>query len=328
MRAIIYDGFGDVSVIQLKDVPFPTLQPGQVRIKVHASGLNRADLSQRLGKYPPPAGESDIPGLEIAGEVIETFPGTVGFRKGDRVMALLAGGGYSEEVCVDTGLVMPLPLDMSFVEGAATVEAFITAHLNLFQLGQVQTGQDVLIHAGASGVGTAALQLLKSVAGKVFATIGSAQKGKACADLGAIPILYKSEDFPEAVLAHTGGKGVELILDPVGADYFTQNLKALAVGGTIVHIGLMGGAKTALDLGVLMHKRARLIGSTLRALPLPQKRLVVQRFWKDTGSRFWKGPGNLRPVVDRIFPADQAREAQARMESNLNVGKIVLSWGN
>lgn len=328
MRAVIYEGFGDVSVIQVKEVSPPKLLPGQVRIKVHASGLNRADISQRQGLYPPPAGESDIPGLEIAGVVLESAPETIGFRNGDRVMALLAGGGFAEEACVDAGLVMPLPLDMSFVEGAATVEAFLTAHLNLFQLGQVQAGQDVLIHAGASGVGTAALQLLKGIAGKVFATVGSPEKAKACADLGAVPILYKKADFADGVLGQTAGKGVELILDPVGADYFTQNLKALAAGGTIVHIGSLGGTRTTLDLGVLMRKRARLVGSTLRALPLPQKRLVVQRFWKEEGSRFWKGPAKLGPIIDRVYPAEQAREAQARMESNLNIGKIVLSWEN
>jgi len=324
MKAVLYRGAGDLSVIELAQAPAPALAPGQVRIAVHASGVNRADLSQRRGHYPPPPGESELPGLEVAGIVAETGPRARRFKPGDRVMALLAGGGYAEEVCVDEGLVLPLPEDLSFEQGAAVPEAFVTAHHNLMHLAGVAAGKSALVHAGASGVGTAAIQLLRAEGAAAFATAGSPEKAALCAKLGAVAIEYKTSPFAEAVLDGTQGRGVDAILDPVGASHLAEDLRCLAVGGVVVLIGTMGGKDAALDIAQLMLRRHRLIGSTLRALPLAEKTAAVARF----ASRFLDelATGRVAPVMDRVFPAARARDAQERMERNLNSGKIVLSW--
>ncbi len=324
MKAIVYNGFGDVSVVAVSEVPPPKLRPGEVRIAVEASGLNRADLSQRRGNYPPPPGESEIPGLEVSGTILECSPASMRFKIGTKVMALLAGGGYADEVCVDDGLVMPLPQSLCFEEGAAIPEAFLTAYRNIFELGDLKRGQTVLIHAGASGVGTAALQIVKNVASQSFVTVGTEAKAATCRQLGAASILYKQEDFATRILELTEGKGVDLILDPVGASYFENNLKCLKTGGTIVHIGLMGGSKVNLDLGSLMQRRATLVGSTLRALPLAQKREAVANFSRLFLKEFDRK--TLRPIIDKIYPYTDAPIAQTRMEANQNIGKIILQW--
>jgi tumor protein p53-inducible protein 3 len=324
MKAIVYRGAGDASVIALDDVAPPALRPGQIRISVRASGVNRADLGQRKGVYPPPPGESDIPGMEAAGVVAEAGPGARRFKEGDRVMALLGGGGYASEVCVDEGLVLPLPDRLSFEEGAAIPEAFVTAHLNLFDLAGVRAGTSALIHAGASGVGTSAIQLVREAGARGFATAGSAEKTALCEKLGAVAIDYKKEDFAEAVLKGTGGRGVDAILDPVGASNLDADFRALAVGGTLVLIGTMEGKDGKLDLSQLMRKRHRVIGSTLRGLPLAEKSAAVERF--RSGFFAPLSEGRIAPVMDRVFAFSEARQAQERMESNLNSGKIVLSW--
>jgi putative PIG3 family NAD(P)H quinone oxidoreductase len=324
MKAIVYRGAGDASVIQGAEVPAPELKPGQVRIAVRASGVNRADLSQRRGHYPPPPGESDIPGLEAAGEVLETGPGARIFSRGDRVMALLAGGGYAQEVCVDERLVLALPPTLSFELGAAIPEAFITAHHNLVHLGGVAAGKSALIHAGASGVGTAAIQIVRFVKAAAFATAGTPEKAALCEKLGASAIEYKKADFAGVVLERTEGRGVDAILDPVGASNLEADLRCLTTSGCVVFIGTMGGKDAQLDLGALMRRRARLIGSTLRALPLEEKAAAVARMRAQLLDAL--AGGTLAPVIDRVFPAGEARQAQERMEANLNAGKIVLSW--
>src|SRR4051794_24023447 len=268
MKAILCSGFGDGSVLSLGEAPAPVLRAGQVRILVRASGVNRADIHQRQGKYPPPPGESEILGLEAAGDVTEVGSGVTEWKLGDRVMALVAGGGYAEEVCADQGLVLPLPAPLSYAEGAAIPEAFITAHLNLFTLGGARANTSALIHAGASGVGTAGIQLLRRIAVRVFATVGSDEKARVVSQLGARAINYRSEKFDDIVRQETDGQGVDLILDPVGGSYLAVNFRSLAADGRQIQIGLMGGRETTIDLGLVLSKRLQLIGSTLRNLAL------------------------------------------------------------
>jgi putative PIG3 family NAD(P)H quinone oxidoreductase len=318
MRALIYEGT-DIKAVER---PSPALKPGQVRIRIRASGVNRADLGQRAGTYPPPPGESDIPGMEAAGTILDA--GTSRFKTGDRVMALLAAGGYADEVCVDARLVMPLPEKLSFAQGAGIPETFVTAHLNLFQIAGVKKGGRALIHAGASGVGTTAIQLLKARGVQVFATAGTADKVALCTKLGARAINYKTEKFDAAVLAGTNGLGVDAILDPVGASNIDADLRCLAAGGWLVVIGTMGGKDASVDLSALLKRRHRLAGSSLRGLPPDEKALAVSKLAQDFLGDL--ADGRVAPVMDSSFPAARAAEAQERMAKNLNAGKIVLTW--
>ena len=318
MRALVYDG----PAIKLVERPSPALKPGQLRLKIHASGVNRADLAQRQGMYPPPPGESDIPGMEASGVVMEG--GGSRFKAGDRVMALLGSGGYADEVCVDERLVLPLPETLSFAQGAGVPETFTTAHLNFFQIAGVKKGGRALVHAGASGVGTSAIQLLRARGVETFATAGTAAKAALCASLGAQAILYTENKFDEVVLSGTRGEGVDAILDPVGASNLAADLRCLATGGWLVVIGTMGGKDAALDLSALLRRRHRIAGSTLRALSLEQKALAVSNMEKDFMREL--ADGRVAPVMDSVLPASQAAEAQERMARNLNAGKIVLTW--
>lgn len=324
VSAILLPRFGEISNLEFGEIDRPKLAPNQVRIRVHASGLNRADLVQRRGHYPPPPGESEILGLEVAGEIAEVGAEARGWKIGDRAMALLAGGGYAQEAVVDAALAMPIPRAFSFEQAAAIPEVFLTAHHNLFTMAGVQVGETALIHAGASGVGTAGIQLLKVFGAQAIVTAGGAEKCAACRALGAIAIDYKSEDFAESVKRETGGRGVNVILDPVGASHFEKNTACLSLGARWVFIGTMGGTKAELDLRALMGKRARLIGSTLRALPLAEKRAVVERFRTQFLAKF--DSGELKPIVDQVFPAREVRAAHEHMEANRNVGKIILTW--
>jgi putative PIG3 family NAD(P)H quinone oxidoreductase len=324
MKAVLCTDAGDVSVLHLGDHPEPELKDGQIRIGVRASGVNRADILQRRGLYPPPSGENDILGLEVAGEVLEAAKRVRGWKPGDRVMALVGGGGYAAEVCVDSKLAMPLPANLSFEQGAAIPEAFITAHLNLFTLGHAIAESTVLVHAGASGVGTAAIQMLRRIRARVFATVGSAEKAEAISALGALAIIYRVQNFEEIIRHETEGRGVDIILDSIGAGYLSPNLRSLATDGRLIQIGLMGGRQDQVDLGLLLHKRLQLIGSTLRPLPLPRKRAAVAAFESQFLASFESG--DLRPVVDRAFSIESVREAHAHMEANRNIGKIVLRW--
>jgi putative PIG3 family NAD(P)H quinone oxidoreductase len=324
MKAIFCSGFGDPSVLSFSEAPEPVLRAGQVRIQVRASGVNRADIHQRQGNYPPPPGESEILGLEAAGDVAEVESGVTDWKIGDRVMALVAGGGYASEVCADQGLVMPLPVPLSYTEGAAIPEAFITAHLNLFTLGGARANAVALIHAGASGVGTAGIQLLRRIGVRVFATVGSDDKVRVVTQLGAHAINYRTEKFDDVVRQETNNRGVDHILDPVGASYLAANFRSLAVDGRQILIGLMGGRDTSIDLGLVLSKRLQLIGSTLRNLPLERKRAAVAAFRTQFLADFESS--KLKPIIDRVFPAKSVRDAHARMEANENVGKIILQW--
>jgi tumor protein p53-inducible protein 3 len=307
-------------VLELSEVPDPRPGPGELLVRVRAAGVNRADLLQRLGRYPPPPGEPDTIGMEIAGEVLEPAPP---FQRGDRVMALLGGGGYAELARVPAGQAMPIPEGMSFAEAAAIPEAFLTAWLNLFMLGRLAPGEVVVVHAAASGVGTAALQLCRGVASTTLAT-ASPGKHAACLELGATHVLARQEvpaRLAEAVRG-AAGRGADLIFDLVGASYLEANVAALALEGRLCCLSTMGGSKGLLDLGALLTRRLTVMGSTLRSRSAAQKAKLVADFTRHALPRFQTG--ELRPVVSRTYPLAQAREAHAAMERNEVVGKIVL----
>jgi len=321
MRAIVVKQPGGPEALQIAEVPDPQPREGDLVVRVRAAGVNRADLLQRLGRYPPPPGEPDIIGLEVAGEV-EHAAGR--YKRGDRVMALLAGGGYAEKVRVPAAQAMPLPANLSFEEGAAIPEAFLTAWLNLLTLGALQPGQVVVIHAAGSGVGTAALQLCRGVAQVVLAT-ASAAKHEACRSLGATHVLARHEvpvRLSEAVRAASGGRGADLIFDLVGAAYLEANVAALGLQGRLCCMSTLSGAKATLDLGTLLRQRITILGSTLRNRSPEQKAKLVADFSARALPRFERG--ELRPVVAKRYPLAEAGRAHEDLASDWVVGKIVL----
>jgi putative PIG3 family NAD(P)H quinone oxidoreductase len=320
MKAILISQPGGSEVLTYADTPDPESQPDSLIVRVRATALNRADLLQRRGVYPPPPGASPILGMELAGEV-ETAVGP--WRVGDRVMALVTGGAYAQKAIVPPGLAMPIPGALSFEQAAAIPEAFLTAHLNLFTLGHLKAGETVLIHAGASGVGTAAIQLARAAGARIYVTAGSPEKLDRCRELGAtITINYKTESFAERVLAATGGHGADVILDFIGAAYWEANMQAIAPSGRLMMIGSMGGTRAELDLGMIMGKSLTVTGTTLRRYPMPLKTALVSEFAAFALPRF--EAGELYPIVDSVFSLSQAAEAHSVMEANANVGKIVL----
>lgn len=328
MRAILVRDPGDETVLVLGDAPAPTLDPADVRIRVRATAVNRADLLQRQGMYPPPPGASPILGLECAGEVLEVGQQAHGVRPGQRVMALLAGGGYAEEVCVHHGSVLPVPDGMSDDEAGAFPEVFLTAFSNLFMpgLGALAAGERALVHGGGGGVGTAAILLLREAGHPAYVTVGSAEKAARCLELGATAAIdYRREDFAARLRELTAGRGVDVILDHIGAKYLAANLDSLAVGGRLVEIGLMGGAKADVNLGALLARRLAIIGSTLRGRSVDEKAEIVRGFRDRFGHSL--AAGRLRPVVDRVLPLAEAAEAHRLMKSSTHFGKIVLRVG-
>lgn len=323
MRAIVIEKPGDESVLKIGEAPAPELGAGEIRIRVAACAVNRADLLQRQGLYPPPPGASPILGLECAGTVAEVGAGVRGFAIGERVMALLAGGGYAEEVAVDAGSAMKVPPALSFEEAAAIPEVFLTVFLNVFQLAQLPEGGGLLVHGGGSGIGTAAIQLAKRAGARVIVTAGSDAKCAQCRALGAdVAVNYRSAKFVDAVQQATGGRGVDVVLDSIGAPYLEDNLASLAVGGRLVLIGLMGGAKAELNLGTLLARRLSVIGSTLRARPAAEKAAIVRGFLARFGDDL--AAGRIRAVVDRVLPLAQAADAHRAMKASEHFGKIVL----
>ena len=323
MKAVVIDHPGDESVLRLAEVPAPPLGAGSLRIAVHATALNRADLLQRTGRYPPPPGAPDIPGLECAGEVTEVGGGVRGWRAGDRAMALLAGGGYAEEVVVPAGSAIPVPAAMSLEEAAAFPEAFLTVFLTVFRLGGLHAGGSVLVHGGGSGIGTTATTLVKAVGGTVVVTAGSADRCARCLGLGAdAAVDYHVADFVAAARDATGGLGVDVVLDSIGGPYLERNLAALATGGRLVVIALMGGAAAELDLRQLLARRLTVVGSTLRARPDEEKAGLVAAFRDRFGELL--AAGRLRPVIDRVLPLERVAEAHRAMAASAHFGKIVL----
>lgn len=310
----------------LADLPLPRLRPGEVLLEVHATALNRADLSQAAGDYPPPAGESQILGLEAAGVVVELGPGVEegGLAQvGQKVCALLAGGGYAEYVAVPATMLMAVPRGWTFAEAAALPEASFTAFLNLFLEARLREGERVLIHGGASGVGSVAIRLAKLAGCTVFATAGGERKVEACRAFGAdLAIDRHGQPFERVIKEHGGGEGVDVVLDMVGEEYFGGNLEVLSVGGRIVFIAALSGRKLTVDIRRLMAKRAHLIGSTLRNRPLAEKVRIRTAFLERFGPRL--EDGHLKPVIDVAYPLAEAAEAHDYMRENRNIGKIVL----
>lgn len=304
------------------EIAAPTCGSEQVIIDVHATALNRADLLQRRGKYPPPAGESDILGLECAGVVSTVGTAVTTLRPGDRVMALLGSGGYAEQVAIHHALAIPVPDHLSLVEAAAIPEAFLTAREALFSLGCVQPQSRVLIHAAAGGVGSAAVQLAKAAGAEVYAT-ASSSKLSFVKQLGADEVIdYRNENFAAVVAERTQKRGVDLILDFIGATYFEQHMKCLAVGGQLVVIGVMGGPAVNLNLGALLFKRHQILGLVMRSRSLADKLAITARFVDASLPLF--AQRICRPLVDSIFELADAGRAHQRMEANENLGKIVL----
>jgi putative PIG3 family NAD(P)H quinone oxidoreductase len=302
----------------------PTPGPGEVLIKVGATAINRADLMQRRGFYPPPPGASPIMGLECAGEVVATGEHADRYKKGDLVCALLAGGGYAQYAVVDEGSVLPLPKGLSVAEGAALPEVFATAWLNIFMEAGLAPGEKVIIHAGASGVGTAAIQMCRAFGSPCFVTAGSSEKLETCLSLGAAAGSNRHEgSFLASAQAFAGEEGVGVILDPVGAGYLADNLSLLGLGGRLVLIGLMGGTKAEIDLAQLMMKRARVIGSTLRARPLVEKAAVMA----ELESKVWPliEKGEIKPIIEKMFPIEEVSQAHDLVASDKTTGKVILT---
>jgi putative PIG3 family NAD(P)H quinone oxidoreductase len=311
----------------LRPAQWPVPQPGRgdVLIKVEAAGVNRPDVMQRLGKYPPPPGASNIPGLEIAGRIAASHrddpPGR--WRVGDRVCALVAGGGYAEYCVAPAGQCLPVPADMDTVTAAAIPETFFTVWTNLFERGRLRPGERVLVHGGTSGIGTTAIQLARAAGATVLATAGSGQKCAACLELGAsVAIDYRTQDFVEIVREATGGAGVDVILDIVGGDYVGRNLRCLAMDGRLVQIGLMGGSRAEVDFVAVLQRRLTITGSTLRARSVAEKSALARQV--ETHVWPWLAEGKVAPVIDRTFPLIAAAEAHRRLESGDHIGKIVL----
>lgn len=324
MRAAVITEQGGPDVFQIRELPDPSPGPEEILVDVHASALNRADLMQRRGGYPAPAGtRSDVPGLEMAGIVEAVGERVTAWQTGDHVMALLGGAGYASKVVVHERQAMEVPGNLSFDEAAAIPEVYLTAFDALFQHCELTPGESVLIHAAGSGVGTAAVQLASAAGCRVFGTAGSAGKLGRAAGLGLdVGVNYHEQDFAEVINAHTDGAGVNVILDVIGAPYWERNLASLAVRGRLVLVGTMGGGRLETNLGLLMGKRLRVHGTVLRARPLEEKAALTQTFARRHLHHF--ATGRLVSVVDRVYPLEEVGEAHRYMESNANFGKIVL----
>jgi NADPH:quinone reductase len=315
---------GGPEQLRIAHRPMPRPGDGEVLVRVAAAGVNRPDVMQREGRYPPPPGASDIPGLEIAGEIVSLGPKVSGFVVGDRVTALLAGGGYADYAVAAAPLCLPVPNGLSMIEAAALPETFFTVWTNLFDRGGCKAGDTVLVHGGTSGIGTTAIQLAVALGARVLATAGSPEKARACERLGAVRgIDYRTEDFVEVVRQETAGKGVDIILDLVGASYLARNFEAAATEGRLVIISLMGGARAEINLNTILQKRLTLTGSTLRSRTVAQKGAVAEAVRRNVWPLL--SQGKVRPVIYATFPLAQASEAHRLMESSTHIGKIVLT---
>jgi putative PIG3 family NAD(P)H quinone oxidoreductase len=326
MKAVVITEPGGPDVLQVREIPEPVTGPDDLLVRVHTAGLNRADLLQRQGGYPQPGPkpEFEVPGLEYAGEVVEAGSRTVGFAAGDRVMGLLPGGGYAEFVSTPARLAMHIPETLSWQEAGGTPEVYITAHDALRQCGLV-AGETVLVHAAGSGVGVAAIQTAKALgASLVIGTAGSREKLDAAKALGLdVGVNYHTDDFAESVAEATAGRGVDVILDVIGAAYWDQNMRSLATLGRMVIVGLMGGATTTANLGMFLAKRAQVRGTTLRSRPLEEKALATRAFEKSVVPHLQSG--RIRVPIDRTFTLDRVPDAHRYLESNANFGKVILA---
>ena len=326
MKAILPAPPGGPEVLRLGETKEPLLGPGELLIAVKAAGVNRADLMQRDGVYPPPAGVSDILGLEVAGTVVNCGPRVRGWQVGDRAMALVAGGGYAEFVAAPAAQCIPVPESFSWAQAGATMEVMLTAWQSLGRRGGLRPGERVLIHAAGSGVGTAAIQVAHELGARtVIATSRSAEKLEIPARLGATPLVVRDGTFADGVLGHTDGDGVDVILDLVGAAYLAENVRCLARGGRLILVGLVGGRRAELDLAALLPKQATISAMTVRGLTATEKGELVASFTEWGLSRL--SDGRLTPIVEQEFPLADAAEAHRLLESNGVVGKVVLRVG-
>jgi putative PIG3 family NAD(P)H quinone oxidoreductase len=324
MHAVVITKPGAPGVLQWTEVPDIEAGPGEVLIDVAAAGVNRADLMQRQGLYDPPPGASPYPGLEVSGTIAVLGAGVSGWAVGDRVCALLSGGGYASRTAVPAGQVLPVPSSVGLVEAAALPEVACTVYSNVFLAARLTAGETFLVHGGSSGIGTMAIQLAKHFGATVAVTAGSKDKLQACRELGAdILINYRDEDFVAALREATGGHGADVILDIVGAKYLSRNVDVLAADGRLVIIGMQGGAKAELNLGTLMVKRGTLITTTLRARPAEQKAAIVAAVRSDV----WPlvDSGQVRPVINCVLPFSEAAEAHRIMTESTHTGKILLT---
>lgn len=323
MRAVVITEPGEPEVLHWLDVPDPVPGPGEVVIEVAAAGVNRADLMQRQGLYPPPPGAPPYPGLECSGRVRAVGDDVTGWRPGDEVCALLSGGGYAEQVAVPQGQLLPLPGNVDVITAAAFPETACTVYSNVVSLARLAEGEWLLVHGGGGGIGTMAIQLAKAFGARVACTAGSPRKLARCLELGAnVAVDYRTGDFVEAVRDATGGAGADVILDIMGASYLARNLAALATNGRLVVIGRQGGSRAELDLGVLQAKRASLHATTLRARPAHEKAAVVAA----VRDNVWPliGAGKVAAVIDRQLPMSQAAQAHRVMAASQHIGKILL----
>jgi NADPH2:quinone reductase len=327
MKAIVITQSGAPEVLQIQERPKPQYGADEVLVKVAAAGINRPDVSQRKGNYPPPAhAPQDIPGLEIAGTIVETGANVTRWNIGDKVCALVIGGGYAEYCNVPTEQCLPVPENLSFVEAASLPETFFTVWSNVFDRGHLKPGESLLVHGGSSGIGVAAIQMAKALGSKVYTTAGSAEKCRFCEDLGATKAInYKTENFKDVIQQITNGKGVDVILDMIGGDYTPLNIQSLAEEGRLVLINTMKGKDVQVDLAAVMRKRLNITGSMLRSREIAFKANIAQSLEKN----IWPllASGQIKPVIYKVFPASNAAEAHKLMESSEHIGKIVLSWG-
>ena len=328
MKAIEITAYGAPDVLRLTERAVPVAGTGELLIRVAASGVNRPDVLQRKGLYPVPPGASDLPGLEVAGTVADgdaSAMAAAGFKVGDRVCALVAGGGYAEWCVAPVGQCLPSPANLSDVEAASLPETFFTVWSNVFDRARLQPGETLLVQGGSSGIGVTAIQLAKAAGATVIVTVGSDEKAAACLALGADhAVNYRSHDFAEEARRLTGGKGVDVILDMVAGAYVARELGCLAEDGRLVIIAVQGGVDAQIDAGLVLRRRLTLTGSTLRPRPLAFKAAIAkalrERAWP------WLQSGRVKPVIHQVFPAAQAAQAHTLMESNQHIGKLVLTW--
>jgi putative PIG3 family NAD(P)H quinone oxidoreductase len=325
MKAVLMDGFGGVEVMKIGEVERPVPGEGQVLVKVHATSINRPDLVQRVGNYPPPPGDSVILGLEVAGVIEELGPGVTGWQKGERVMTLVGGGAYAEYAVAYASHLMRIPESMSFEEAACVCESYITAFLNLFMVGGLKDKNTVIIHGGGGGVNTAGIQLCKALVPdtKIIVTASPAKMGRV-KEIGADLVIdfTTTPDFTDAVKEFTNKKGVDVILDHVGAKYLAPNMNSLGYAGRLVLIGVISGIKAELNLALMMVKRQQIIGSVLRSRPVKDKGDIVAEFTKTALPKF--ADRSIVPIIEKVFPMDQVVEAHRMMEEDKHFGKIVL----
>jgi NADPH2:quinone reductase len=324
MTAIAIRTPGGPEVLTPEARPVPTPGAGEILVKVAAAGVNRPDVMQRMGQYPPPPGAPDIPGLEIAGEVVACGAGVTRWKQGDKIMALVVGGGYAEYCPAHESHALPVPAGLSLIEAAAVPETFFTVWYNAFERGRLAAGETALIHGGTSGIGTTAIQLAKAFGARAIATAGTPEKCEACRKLGAeVAINYKTEDFVEATKKATGGRGVDLVLDIIGGDYIERNYEAAAVEGRILQIAFQSSPRATVDFRRLMLKRLTHTGSTLRARAVADKAAIARAVEAKVLPLI--AAGRVKPVIDSTFALREAAAAHARMDSSQHIGKIVLT---